>query len=77
MGNWKSPIGNSNFPSRMPADASKMLGNNYINFLNLMITDEGELSIDFEDEIISSTCVTRNNEITNQKVLEIINIESE
>ena len=70
-------IGNSNFPSRMPADASKMLGNNYINFLNLMITDEGELSIDFEDEIISSTCVTRNNEIANQKVLEIINIESE
>ena len=70
-------IGNSNYPSKMPADASKMLGSNYINFLNLMITDEGNLNIDFEDEIISSTCVTRNNEIVNQKVLEIINIESE
>jgi NAD(P) transhydrogenase subunit alpha len=65
-------IGNSNYPSKMPADASKML-----NFLNLMITDEGNLNIDFEDDIISSTCVTRNNEIVNQKVLEIINIESE
>lgn len=70
-------IGNSNFPSRMPADASKMLGSNYINFLKLMITDEGELNIDFEDEIISSTCITRNNEIANQKVLEIISIESD
>jgi NAD(P) transhydrogenase subunit alpha len=70
-------IGNSNYPSKMPADASKMLGTNYINFLNLMITDEGNLNIDFEDDIISSTCVTRNNEIVNQKVLEIINIESE
>jgi NAD(P) transhydrogenase subunit alpha len=70
-------IGNSNFPSRMPADASKMLGNNYINFLNLMIDDEGNLSLDFEDEIIHSTCVTRNNEIVNEKVMEIINIESE
>jgi NAD(P) transhydrogenase subunit alpha len=70
-------IGNSNFPSRMPADASKMLGSNYINFLNLIITDEGGLKIDFEDEILSSTCITRDYEIVNQKVLEIINIESE
>lgn len=70
-------IGNSNFPSKMPADASKMLGRNYINFLNLMISDDGTLDIDFEDEILSSTCITRNHEIVNQKVLEIINIESE
>jgi NAD(P) transhydrogenase subunit alpha len=70
-------IGNSNFPSKMPADASKMLGRNYINFLNLMISDDGTLNINFEDEILSSTCITRNHEIVNQKVLEIINIESE
>ena len=70
-------IGNSNFPSRLPADASKMLGTNYINFLNLMITDEGRLSLDFQDDIISSTCITREHEIVNQKVLEIINLENE
>jgi NAD(P) transhydrogenase subunit alpha len=70
-------IGNSNFPSKMPADASKMLGTNYINFLKLMITEEGELNIDYGDEILSSTCITRDHEIINQKVLEIINIESD
>jgi len=70
-------IGNSNFPSRMPADASKMLGNNYINFLNLMITEEGNLNLDFEDDIIKSTCMTHDNEIVNQKVMEIISMESE
>ena len=70
-------IGNSNFPSRMPADASKMLGNNYINFLNLMITEEGNLNLDFEDDIIKSTCMTHDHEIVNQKVLEIISLESE
>ncbi len=70
-------IGNSNFPSRMPADASKMLGNNYINFLNLMITEDGNLNLDFEDDIIKSTCMTHNHEIVNQKVLEIISMESE
>lgn len=70
-------IGNSNFPSRMPADASKMLGNNYINFLNLMIDEEGNLNLDFEDDIIKSTCMTHDHEIVNQKVLEIISMESE
>ncbi len=70
-------IGNSNFPSKMPADASKMLGNNYINFLNLMITEEGNLNLDFEDDIIKSTCMTHDHEIVNQKVLEIIEMESE
>jgi NAD(P) transhydrogenase subunit alpha len=70
-------IGNSNFPSRLPADASKMLGTNYINFLNLMINDDGELSLDFQDDIISSTCITRDHEIVNQKVLEIIHLENE
>lgn len=70
-------IGNSNFPSRMPADASKMLGNNYINFLKLLITEEGDLNLDFEDDIIKSTCMTHNHEIVNQKVIEIISMESE
>jgi NAD(P) transhydrogenase subunit alpha len=70
-------IGNSNFPSRMPADASKMLGNNYINFLNLMIDEEGKLKLDFEDDIIKSTCMTHDHKIVNQKVREIIHMESE
>jgi NAD(P) transhydrogenase subunit alpha len=67
-------IGNSNYPSKMPADASKMLGNNYINFLNLMITEDGSLNLNFEDDIIKSTCMTHNHEIVNEKVLEIINM---
>jgi len=70
-------IGNSNFPSKMPADASKMLGKNYINFLDLMIDDEGNLNIDYEDEILRSTCMTRNGNIENERVREIISIEEE
>lgn len=70
-------IGNSNFPSKMPADASKMLGKNYINFLDLMIDGEGNLDIDYEDDILRSTCITRNGEIENERVREIISIEEE
>ncbi|MEN8203135.1 MAG: NAD(P) transhydrogenase subunit alpha [Bacteroidota bacterium] len=68
-------IGNSNFPSKMPADASKMLGTNFINFLNLMIDSDGNLNLDFEDEILRSTCITRNGKIENEKVREIISLE--
>ena len=68
-------IGNSNFPSKMPADASKMLGTNYINFLDLMIDSEGNLNLDFEDDILRSTCITRDGEIENERVKEIISLE--
>ena len=70
-------IGNSNYPSKMPADASKMLGKNYINFLDLMIDGEGNLNLDFKDEILHCTCITRNGEIVNERVNEIISIEDE
>jgi NAD(P) transhydrogenase subunit alpha len=68
-------IGNSDYPSKMPVDASKMLGKNYINFLDLMIDDEGNLKLDFEDEIIAGTCMTRDGEIQNDRVREIISFE--
>ena len=68
-------IGNSNFPSKMPADASKMLGKNFTNFLDLMIDEEGNLKLDFDDEIIAGTCITRNGEIQNDRVKEIISFE--
>lgn len=68
-------IGNSDYPSKMPVDASKMLGKNYINFLDLMIDDEGKLNLDFEDEILAGTCMTRDGEIQNDRVKEIISFE--
>lgn len=61
-------IGNSNFPSEMPSDASKMYGNNLINFMKLIIDEEGNLKLDFEDEIVKGTCITHNNEIINERV---------
>lgn len=61
-------IGNSNFPSEMPSDASKMFGNNIINFMKLIIDDRGNLKLDFDDEIVKGTCITHNKEIINERV---------
>jgi NAD(P) transhydrogenase subunit alpha len=63
-----SIIGNSNFASTTPSDASKMLGNNYLNFLNMMIDDEGKVNLDVEDEIVQLTCITRDGAIVNERL---------
>ncbi len=61
-------IGNSNFASTMPSDASKMLGNNFLNFLNMMIDDEGKVNLDVDDEVVQLTCITRDGAIVNERL---------
>ncbi|MCF8303514.1 MAG: Re/Si-specific NAD(P)(+) transhydrogenase subunit alpha [Bacteroidales bacterium] len=66
-------IGNSNYPSQMPLDASRMFGKNVINFLKLIISEEGKMNLDFEDEIVKGTCITHDGNIINERIKEIIN----
>lgn len=61
-------IGDSNLASSVPSDASKMLGNNFLNFLDLMIGDDGEVNPAVDDEIIQETCITRDGAIVNERV---------
>jgi NAD(P) transhydrogenase subunit alpha len=68
-------IGNSNYPSKMPLDASKMLGKNYTNFLELIIDGEGNLNLALGDEIVDSTCITKDGEIRNERVREVLSFE--
>jgi NAD(P) transhydrogenase subunit alpha len=65
-------IGQSNYPSLMPVDASKMFGKNLFNFLQLIITPEGALNLNFDDDIVRGTCITRNDEILNERVKSVI-----
>jgi H+-translocating NAD(P) transhydrogenase subunit alpha len=69
--NGVSIIGNSNLPSSIPSDASKMFGKNVMNFMKLMIKD-GTLNLNFEDDLVKGTCLTHNGEIVNEKVKEVI-----
>ncbi len=56
-------VGKSNYPSDMPNDASRMYGNNLVNFLKLLIDNEGGLKLDFEDEIVKGTCMINEKKI--------------
>ena len=51
-------VGMSDAASRMPADASRLLAKNIANFVTLMTID-GTVAPDFEDEVVSSACMTR------------------
>lgn len=67
-------IGQSAYPSTMPADASKLFGKNVINFLKLIIGPEGELNLNFEDDIVKGTCITHGGNIVNDRIKSILNL---
>jgi len=66
-------VGNSYLPATMPSDASKLYGKNILNFLQLMITKEGELNLNFEDDLVLGTCITDNQQIVHDRIREMIN----
>ena len=66
-------LGNSNLPSGMPFDASKMYGKNVLNFMQLILTKEGELNLNFEDDIVKGCCMTNQGKIVNERLAALIN----
>ena len=55
-------LGLLNLPSTMPSHASQLYSKNVAALLDLLVSD-GELRLDFEDEIVSGACVTRREEV--------------
>ena len=55
-------VGFTNLASTMPFHASQLYSKNVAALLGHLIRD-GELELDFEDEITSATCVTRREEV--------------
>lgn len=60
-------IGYIDHASRMSTDASSMYSKNITTYVLNMIK-EGQLTLDMEDEIVSSTVVTRDGEVVNERV---------
>jgi H+-translocating NAD(P) transhydrogenase subunit alpha len=60
-------VGPRNLASEMPAPASQLYAKNLENLLALMVTEEGELKVDFEDDILAAACITEGGEIKNER----------
>jgi len=61
--NHVSVIGYTNFPSRLPTQASSLYSNNITKFLLSMAPKDNSFGIDLEDEVVRGSIVTRNGEI--------------
>jgi NAD(P) transhydrogenase subunit alpha len=60
-------VGPRNLPSEMPAPASQLYAKNLENLLGLLVGEDGELSVDFEDDIVAAACITHGGEIRNER----------
>jgi NAD(P) transhydrogenase subunit alpha len=69
--------GTTNLPSTMPYHASQMYSRNIQSLLGLMITKEGKLNLDMQDDVIKGTVITKDGEVVHEqtkKVLEAQNV---
>ena len=59
-----SPV---NLPSDMAAHASQLYAKNIENLLGLLLDEEGNLSLNFDDEVVAGACITHEGEIRNER----------
>lgn len=57
-------VGETNLAALVAADASALYARNVFDFLKLIVTKEGTLNIDLEDDIVAACLMTRNGEVT-------------
>jgi NAD(P) transhydrogenase subunit alpha len=68
-------LGRSDYPSAMPADASKMFGSNILNLLKIMADGKGNATVDMTDEIIAGTAAVHSGEYASQRVKQMLDIK--
>ena len=65
-----------NLPSEMATHASQLYAKNVENLLKLLVGEEGQLNVDFEDEIIAGACLTHEGEIKNERAREAAGVSA-
>jgi H+-translocating NAD(P) transhydrogenase subunit alpha len=60
-----------NLPVTIPVHASQLYSRNITNFLGLIV-HKGVLSLDFNDEILSGSCVAHEGKVTNARVAAVL-----
>lgn len=65
-------IGDGDLPARKAADASKLYARNLSSFLRLLINDQGEVAIPWEDELIQGACLCHEGEIRHPGLMRLL-----
>jgi NAD(P) transhydrogenase subunit alpha len=67
-------MGPTNIPSSVSHHASQMFGKNMENLLNLLLNDEGNIELDFEDQIVQDTVVAHEGDVPQAKMRELLEL---
>ena len=68
-------IGTVNLPAAVPYHASQMYSKNVVTFLKHLVSDEGQLKLDRDDEITSETLLATGGEVVNGRVRELLGMQ--
>jgi NAD(P) transhydrogenase subunit alpha len=60
-------MGPRNLASEMPVPASQLYAKNLENLLGLMVTEEGELNLNWEDDILAAAAITEGGQVKNER----------
>jgi len=67
--------GTTNLPSTMPYHASQMYSRNIASLLALMVTKEGKLNLDMNDDVIKGTVITKDGEVVHEQTKKAVAVE--
>jgi len=68
-------IGPINLPSSLPVHASQLYAKNLTSLMQLLIDKDGQLEVNFADDIINAACITHAGEIRNSRVQDALKAE--
>jgi len=67
-------LGPENVPSELAYHASQMYGKNMQTLLELILDDQGNLNLDFNDEIVAGTVVAHNGEVPHPYMRKLLHL---
>ena len=67
-------LGPENVPSELAYHASQMYGKNMQTLLELILDEQGNLNLDFNDEIVAGTVVAHNGEVPHPYMRKLLNL---
>ena len=61
-------LGPSNLPTSIPVHSSQMYSKNIVTLISEFLGDDGELQLDFENDVVGPSTVTHGGEVRNDRV---------
>ena len=65
-------LGPSNLPTSIPVHSSQMYSKNIVTLISEFISDDGQIQLDFENDVVGPSTVTHGGEVQNERVQSVM-----